>query len=195
MSTALRPRFHGVNDGSLRSATSAGVRSREAARRLGLPATGQRGKQGGPRDGGEEDRMTRLVVIDPFFSETCAHASVVLPGSTFAEDEGTVTTTDGRVLRIDQALPPQALRGDLDVLRGLAYRLGVDALEFTPLDAVGPILGPDADYPSVLATGRHRDQYLSGNQTRPAPPVPLVPAAAGASADRPGKPAVRSAPT
>lgn len=175
--------------------------------------------------------LDHLVVVDPFFSETCAYATVVLPGSTFAEDEGTVTTTDGRVVRVDQAVPPQAVRGDLDILRGLAHRLGVrshfdfhtgrevfdelcrvseggpadysgldwDALRarggifwpapldrpegtprlhldrfahpdgrarFTAVDPTGPAVAAGGDYPLVLATGRHRDMYLSGNQTR-----------------------------
>lgn len=71
------------------------------------------------------DTVEHLVVVDPFLSETARHASMVLPGSTFAEEEGTITTTDGRIVRVDAAVPPQAVRGDLDVLRGLAHRFGV----------------------------------------------------------------------
>jgi assimilatory nitrate reductase catalytic subunit len=75
-----------------------------------------------------DDQLSRLehaVFIDPFLSETALrHAHVVLPGSTWAEEEGTVTTIEGRVVRCDQAVPPVADRADLDVIRNLARRLG-----------------------------------------------------------------------
>lgn len=69
-------------------------------------------------------RLEHLVVIDPFLSETAEHASVVLPGTTFAEEDGTITTTDGRVVRVDAAVGPVPGRGDIDVFRNLANRLG-----------------------------------------------------------------------
>ncbi|MFK8022462.1 MAG: molybdopterin oxidoreductase family protein [Ilumatobacter sp.] len=75
-----------------------------------------------------EEQMNALehvVIIDPFLSEATQHASVVLPGTTFAEEEGTVTTIEGRVIRCDQAVPPVAARSDIDVFRNLAGRLGV----------------------------------------------------------------------
>lgn len=74
------------------------------------------------------DRLDHVVVIDPFLSETAErHASVVLPGTTFAEEEGTITTIEGRVVRCDQAVAPVPRRSDIDVLRNLARRLGVGA--------------------------------------------------------------------
>lgn len=69
-------------------------------------------------------RLEHLVVIDPFLSETAQFATVVLPGTTFAEEDGTITTTDGRVVRVDAAVGPQPGRGDIDVFRNLANRLG-----------------------------------------------------------------------
>lgn len=69
-------------------------------------------------------RFDHVVMIDPFLSESAKHATVVLPGSTFAEEEGTVTTIEGRVVRCDQAVPPVPNRADIDVLRNLARRLG-----------------------------------------------------------------------
>ena len=68
--------------------------------------------------------LDHCVVIDPFFSESARHADIVLPGSTFAEEDGTITTIEGRVVRMDQAVPPIAHRGDIDVIRNLARRLG-----------------------------------------------------------------------
>jgi assimilatory nitrate reductase catalytic subunit len=69
-------------------------------------------------------RLDHLVVMDLFLSETAAFADVVLPGSSWAEEEGTVTTLEGRVVRCDQAVAPVAERSDVDVLRNLANRLG-----------------------------------------------------------------------
>jgi len=69
--------------------------------------------------------LEHVVVIDPFLSEAATmHATVVLPGSTFAEEEGTTTTIEGRVVRCDQAVVPVARRADIDVIRNLARRLG-----------------------------------------------------------------------
>lgn len=68
--------------------------------------------------------LDHFVVIDPFLSPTAELADVVLPGSTFAEEDGTITTIEGRVVRVDAAVAPVAHRGDLDVLRNLARRLG-----------------------------------------------------------------------
>jgi len=69
-------------------------------------------------------RLEHLVVIDPFLSETAQYADVVLPGTTFAEEEGTITSLEGRVIRVDAAVAPQPGRGDIDVFRNLANRLG-----------------------------------------------------------------------
>ncbi|MEL6981300.1 MAG: molybdopterin oxidoreductase family protein [Actinomycetota bacterium] len=68
--------------------------------------------------------LEHVVMVDPFFSPSMIHADVVLPGSTFAEEEGTITTIEGRVVRCDQAVEPVAGRNDLDLLTDLADRLG-----------------------------------------------------------------------
>jgi assimilatory nitrate reductase catalytic subunit len=63
-------------------------------------------------------------VIDFFMSETARHADLVLAGSLHEEDEGTVTTAEGRVVRIQQAVkPPGNARVDRDILVELARRL------------------------------------------------------------------------
>ena len=52
------------------------------------------------------EKLEFFGVIDFFLSETARHADVVLAGSLHEEDEGTVTTAEGRVVRIRQAVTP-----------------------------------------------------------------------------------------
>ncbi|MFF3938114.1 molybdopterin oxidoreductase family protein [Streptomyces phaeofaciens] len=68
-----------------------------------------------------------LVVCDVVLSETAALADVVLPVTQWAEETGTTTSLEGRVLLRRQAIsPPDGVRSDLEVLRELAARLGVE---------------------------------------------------------------------
>ncbi|WBB97021.1 molybdopterin oxidoreductase family protein [Solwaraspora sp. WMMA2080] len=66
-----------------------------------------------------------LAVSDIFRSETAAVADVVLPTAQWAEEDGTMTNLEGRVLRRRRVLPPpDGVRDDLSVLAALADRLG-----------------------------------------------------------------------
>jgi assimilatory nitrate reductase catalytic subunit len=66
-----------------------------------------------------------LVVADIFLSETAALADVVLPITQWAEDDGTMTNLEGRVLwRRRAKAPPPGVWTDAQVLKGLADRLG-----------------------------------------------------------------------
>jgi assimilatory nitrate reductase catalytic subunit len=66
-----------------------------------------------------------LVVADFFLSETAELADVVLPSAQWAEEEGTMTNLEGRVLRRRKAIePPAGVRTDLEILCALGQRLG-----------------------------------------------------------------------
>jgi assimilatory nitrate reductase catalytic subunit len=66
-----------------------------------------------------------LVVSDFFLSETAALADVVLPSAQWAEEDGTTTNLEGRVVRRRRSLdPPPGVRTDLEMLVDLAGRLG-----------------------------------------------------------------------
>ncbi|MEU1051920.1 molybdopterin oxidoreductase family protein [Streptomyces sp. NPDC005876] len=68
-----------------------------------------------------------LAVCDVVLSETAALADVVLPVTQWAEETGTTTSLEGRVLLRRRALtPPDGVRSDLEVLHELAARLGVE---------------------------------------------------------------------
>jgi assimilatory nitrate reductase catalytic subunit len=66
-----------------------------------------------------------LAVSDFFLSETAALADVVLPAAQWAEEEGTITNLEGRVIRRRRAVaPPDGVRTDIEILCGLARHLG-----------------------------------------------------------------------
>ncbi|GAC1574372.1 MAG: molybdopterin oxidoreductase family protein [Candidatus Elarobacter sp.] len=177
-------------------------------------------------------KAEHLVVCDFFLSETTEYAHVVLPALQWAEESGTMTNLEGRVLLRERVVAaPAGPRSDLAILRALALRLdrpeavcheepeavfeelrrataggpadyagvtyarlrggaqlqwpvpavdhpGTPALFATnfPTDdgrarfvAVEPVTAaevPDAEYPWYFTTGRVREHYLSGTQTR-----------------------------
>jgi assimilatory nitrate reductase catalytic subunit len=176
--------------------------------------------------------LDMLVVCDAFLNETAQQAHVVLPILQWAEEEGTVTNLEGRVIRRRiAALPPEGVRSDLDVLRELAERLHVGEkfhfhsprevfeefrrataggaadyagityeridresgvfwpcptedhpgtprlfaerfhhadgrARFMPVNHRPAGERPDASYPYYLTTGRYKEHYNSGVQTR-----------------------------
>jgi assimilatory nitrate reductase catalytic subunit len=70
------------------------------------------------------DRLEFYAVIDFFLSETAHHADVVLPGSLHEEDEGTSTSGEGRIIKINAAVtPPGEARRDWEILLDIARRL------------------------------------------------------------------------
>ena len=71
------------------------------------------------------DKLEFFGVIDFFLSETAQHADVVLAGSLQEEDEGTVTTGEGRCVRLRNSVPPPGnARVDWKIICDLAARLG-----------------------------------------------------------------------
>ncbi|WFE51789.1 molybdopterin oxidoreductase family protein [Micromonospora sp. WMMD1155] len=88
-----------------------------------------------------------LVVADLLLSETAALADVVLPTAQWAEEDGTMTNLEGRVLRRRALRPPPAgVRTDLDIISDLAARL---AAAEAPTAAE-----PDGARPEAVAAAR-----------------------------------------
>ncbi|HEX4721483.1 MAG TPA: molybdopterin oxidoreductase family protein, partial [Pseudonocardiaceae bacterium] len=112
-----------------------------------------------PNAGHITDRLAALdllVVADVVLSDTAASADVVLPVTQWAEEDGTMTSLEGRVLLRQRAVdPPEHVRSDLEVLRGLAIRLGQPAERFPvePVDVFAELgrasAGGPADYSGV----------------------------------------------
>ncbi|WP_166503510.1 molybdopterin oxidoreductase family protein [Modestobacter italicus] len=119
-----------------------------------------------------------LAVSDFFLSETAELADVVLPSAMWAEEEGTMTNLEGRVIRRRKAMdPPTGVRDDLQLLAELAGRLGVTGFSgdaetvFTELGRASA--GGTADYSGITYRRLDDEQGLFW-------PVP--------SADHPGTP-------
>jgi assimilatory nitrate reductase catalytic subunit len=81
-----------------------------------------------PRSGHIQQKLQALdllVVADLFLSETARLADVVLPVTQWAEEEGTMTNLEGRVLlRRCAKAPPAGVWTDAEILTALAQRLG-----------------------------------------------------------------------
>lgn len=178
-----------------------------------------------------------LAVCDSFTNDTSRHAHFVLPVAQWAEEDGTVTNLEGRVLLRRKAVErPAGVKTDIEVLCGLADRLGCgdkfafggsrevfdefrrataggvadySGMTYERLDAEPGICWPcpspghpgtprlfaerfhhadgkarfhavehrpageepDADYPFWLTTGRWKEHYNSGTQTRRVTPL------------------------
>ncbi|MCM3687858.1 molybdopterin oxidoreductase family protein [Kocuria rosea] len=149
-----------------------------------------------------------LVVCDFFFSETAEYADLVLPVLQWAEEEGTMTNLEGRVLRRRRAVdPPPGARDELWIMAELARRLEApgtfspdpqevfeelqaasaggkadySGISYAALDADEPCYWP---YPAGAATGTPRvflDRF--GHTDGRAVLVPVTPRAAGRAVD------------
>lgn len=84
-----------------------------------------------------------LVVSDFFLSETAELADVVLPSAQWAEEEGTMTNLEGRVIRRRKACdPPPGIWDDISVICDLATRLGRGAhFEYSNVEEIFDELG------------------------------------------------------
>ena len=71
------------------------------------------------------EKLEFFVAIDFFLNETARHADIILPGSLHEEDEGTVTTVEGRVIKINKAVDcPGEARQDWRIIQDIARALG-----------------------------------------------------------------------
>lgn len=84
------------------------------------------------------EKLEFYVAIDFFLNETARYADVVLPGSLHEEDEGTVTTAEGRVIKINKAVDcPGDAREDWRIIQDIAQALGIGkGLSFSSPEAM-----------------------------------------------------------
>ncbi|PKQ27837.1 MAG: formate dehydrogenase subunit alpha [Candidatus Anoxymicrobium japonicum] len=73
------------------------------------------------------DNLEFLVVQDIFLTETARRADVVLPSASFAEKDGTFTTTDRRVQMVRKAVePPGEAKTDYEIIGEISKRMGYE---------------------------------------------------------------------
>ncbi len=85
-------------------------------------------------------KLEFLAVQDLFLTETARWADVVLPGSSFAEKEGTFANTDRHIQLARAAVPtPGQARHDLDILVDLSRRLGLPTAFHSPAEVMDEI--------------------------------------------------------
>jgi assimilatory nitrate reductase catalytic subunit len=97
-----------------------------------------------------------LAAADFFLSETAQLADVIFPAAQWAEEEGTMTNVEGRVILRRRALaPPSGVRSDFELICALAAHLGKGAyFDFSAPRAVFDELrrataGGPADYSGI----------------------------------------------
>jgi formate dehydrogenase (coenzyme F420) alpha subunit len=143
------------------------------------------------------ERLDSLIVVEMFLTDTARLADIVLPAASFAEKDGTFTSTERRVQRVRRAVPPPGeARADWEMLEALATRLsrpmGFTAAEgiFAEMAALTPTYAgmtygrlerigglqwpcPDVDHPGTPVLHRERctrgtAQLLPVGDTSPA---------------------------
>ncbi|GAB2463467.1 molybdopterin oxidoreductase family protein [Promicromonospora xylanilytica] len=111
-----------------------------------------------------------LVVCDVVPSETAQLADVVLPVTQWAEEEGTMTSLEGRVIRRRAVVaPPGEARSELWVLAELARRLGAPESLAFPTDPAAVFdelarasAGGPADYSGLSHARLDADEAAGG---------------------------------
>jgi assimilatory nitrate reductase catalytic subunit len=141
-----------------------GVSATELLDRLGRPGGprallvfGSNPVVSAPRAGRVQRRLAALdllVVSDFVLSETAELADVVLPTAQWAEEDGTMTNLEGRVLRRRALRPPPAgVRTDLAILAELARRLDGPPIPAEPAAVLAELgrasAGGPADYAGI----------------------------------------------
>jgi assimilatory nitrate reductase catalytic subunit len=70
------------------------------------------------------DKLEFYVAIDFFLNDSTRHADIVLPGSLQEEDEGIVTTAEGRIIKINKVVEcPGEARQDWRIIQDIAQAL------------------------------------------------------------------------
>jgi len=106
-----------------------------------------------------------LVVCDAFENDTSATADVILPVAQWAEEEGTMTNLEGRVISRRQVhAAPRGVKTDVEIICALAERLGEGArFRYAGSEAIFDELrrataGAKADYSGITYERIRREQ-------------------------------------
>jgi formate dehydrogenase (coenzyme F420) alpha subunit len=114
------------------------------------------------------DKLDFLMVQDLFLTETAQKADVVLPAASFAEQEGTFTSMERRIQRVQRAIaPPGESKPDYEIISALANALGAEWPSLTPekifkemqllMPCYGGITWKELGQPGGIIWPAHRD--------------------------------------
>ena len=82
-------------------------------------------------------KLDLLVVQDIFLTETAKLAHVVLPGASFAEKDGSFTSTDRRVQRVRKAIEPLGeAKPDWQIIASIAQSMGGQGFEYASTEEI-----------------------------------------------------------
>lgn len=106
------------------------------------------------------DKLDFLVSQEIFLSESAEYADVVLPAASFAEKDGTFTSTERRVQRVRRVIPPRGLaKPDWWITSQIAKAMGEDGFDYQEpeeimreINQVSPIYG-GITYQRIEETG------------------------------------------
>ncbi|MEU1280133.1 molybdopterin oxidoreductase family protein [Streptomyces sp. NPDC005805] len=146
-----------------------------------------------PRAAHVEERIRSLdflAVADVVLSETAALADVVLPVTQWAEETGTTTNLEGRVLLRRRALdPPPGVRSDLAVLHALAGLLGHEkGFPTDPEEVFGELRRASAGGPADYSGITYRRIAAEDGVFWPCPEDPVTDGDEDAPTPHPGTP-------
>ena len=120
-------------------------------------------------------RLDFLVVADIMESETLRYAHVVLPAASFAEKEGTITSTERRVQRLRKAVEPVGeARPDWEIVCQVARRMGAGGFEFSsPEEVFEEIRGVTPSYAGITyrRLGTRGLQWPCPTEDHPGTPI------------------------
>jgi len=87
-----------------------------------------------------------LVVQDMFHTETTQFADVILPASSFAEQNGTYTNGERRVQRLNQAIPPLSGKENWEIICDVMERLGYNGPKYSHASDIMDEMAEVADH-------------------------------------------------
>lgn len=88
------------------------------------------------------DQLDLLVVQEIFLTETCNHATVVLPAASFLEKSGTFTNGERRIQRVQAAVEPlPGTKTDGQIIVEIMRRLGYDQPDYDAAEVLQEVAG------------------------------------------------------
>ncbi len=109
-----------------------------------------------------------LVVQDLFLTETAAKAHVVLPACSFAEKDGTYTSVERRVQRVNRAIKPMGLaKSDFDILNALYTALTGNAAYANLAEAFTAITAAVPAYKGLTLQGLGENGVVVHTPSKP----------------------------